>query len=700
MSATLAAEPVARLLSGSVESVDGRLHPVDVRYERRGNREELPSLVTRRVRDAIGATAGHVLVFLPGVGEITRCERALHEAGLGRDHEILPLFGGLPPERQDLVLDSVSHRRVILATNVAETSLTIPGVTAVVDSGLARQARTSPSTGLPRLDLVPISKASADQRAGRAGRTGPGVAYRLWDEAAHAVRPACDPPEVLRGDLSAAVLWLAAIGEGEEFPWLDTPPFEALSHAGRLLDRLGAVDDRGTITALGRRMASLPTHPRLARLLLAGAEQGVLRESSVAAAILSGRDPFRGVQPGSVIATGGERKSSGDPRPRGPADRRTVRSRSDIVDRVLLLQAFHARSVDADSIGLDRRAAAGTLDAADQLYRLASPSGDPENGSLLGARAENSAEALARSLLDAFPDRVVRLRQGSPDRGTMVGGRSARLDRASAVRNEPFLLAIDIDDAAGEARVRMASAVERDWLLADASGNLGRRDELLFSQSRNQVEARRQTTWLDLVIDETPMPIEDDARAAAILAAEAARDPARWFPSADSRAGSLIARTRWLAKAVPDAGLPSLDEATMVGLLESLCHGLRSLGDIPTADWWPHVLTVIGHDRVRVVDSLAPERIDIGGRERPIVYEPGRPPVLAIRIQDLFGIRDTPRVAGGRIAVQLHLLAPNGRPQQITDDLAGFWERTYPRVRADLRGRYPKHRWPEDPLRP
>jgi ATP-dependent helicase HrpB len=688
MSATLAADPVARLLAGSVVAVDGRLHPVTVLYEKRGPREELPALVARRVAEALSATDGHVLVFLPGVGEIARCERALHEAGLGRQHEILPLFGDLPPERQDLVLAPASRRRVILSTNVAETSLTIPGVTAVVDSGLARQPVTSPSTGLPRLDLVPVSQASADQRAGRAGRTGPGIAYRLWDEAAHHARPACEIPEVLRGDLATAVLWLAAAGEGEDFPWLDPPPEASVATARRLLDRLGALDDCGCLTSTGRELVRLPAHPRLGRLLLAGASRGALREAAVAAAILSDRDPFRGTSPGSVKAAG----------PGGTRDRQAVRSRSDLVDRVRLLQAFHAGGLDADAVGLNRGAAHGVLAAADQFHSMVADPGDAA-ARPLGARAEDPAGALARSLLDAFPDRLVRLRAGSSDRGTMVGGRAARLDRASAVRDEPLLLAIDIDDGAGEARIRSASAVERDWLLDDASGNLARRDAILFNQARRQVEARRQTTWLDLVLDEAPIPISDEAAAAAVLAAEAARSPERSLPSPESRAGSLLARSRWLAERLPESGLPMLDDAALAALLGHVCHGLRSLEEIPKADWWRHLAARIGHDRVRLVDSLAPEQIAIGGRERALDYRSGRP-VLAIRIQDLFGIRDTPRIADGRVPVLLQLLGPNGRPQQVTDDLAGFWERTYPRVRGDLRGRYPKHRWPENPLAP
>ena len=294
MSATLAAEPVAKLLGGCpVVCAEGRPFPVQVRYERRGEKRPLPEMVASRVPDALRETSGHVLAFLPGVGEIIRCQEALAPMADRNGHALLPLFGDLPAEQQDRVLQDIGRRKIILATNVAETSLTIEGVTAVIDSGQARQLRVNSATGLPRLELVPISQASAAQRAGRAGRTAPGVCWRLWDESSHKSRPAADAPEVLRSDLAEALLQLLVLGEREDFPWLDPPPREAVENAHRLLKLLGAIDEREAITPLGRELASLPAHPRLARLLLAGAEHGVLRETSVAAALLSERDPFR-----------------------------------------------------------------------------------------------------------------------------------------------------------------------------------------------------------------------------------------------------------------------------------------------------------------------------------------------------------------------------------------------------------------------
>jgi len=664
MSATLAAEPVARLLGAGqggeegtsacpVIHAEGRTYPVEMRYLRHGDRRELEVLVAEAVAAAVGATAGHVLVFLPGVGEIRRCQEAVGPLMERHGHAVMPLFGDLPPEAQDRVLDDIGRRKVILATNVAETSLTIPGVTAVVDAGLARQARVAPATGLPRLELMPISRASADQRAGRAGRTGPGICWRLWDEAAHRLRPAAEPPEALRDDVSGALLQLLAAGERDGFPWLDPPPPESLERASLLLQRLGAIATDATgcvgITPLGRAIAGLPAHPRLARLLLAGAERGVLREASIVAALLSERDPFR------------------TPRDRGPRDRQAFRTRSDAIDRVLALQAFQAGQ-PLDDVTLDPHPAGAqnVLRAAAQLERLvdAPPT----------ARAADPAAATMRALLDAFPDRLACQRPGSLDRGTLVGGRGVRL-RGSRLRGEPLFLAIDLEDVGGEADVRLASAVERAWLDEEpaAVANLATRAELLWHPSRKQVEARRRSAWLDLVLEETPVAIADPAAAAAILAREAAADLSRVVPAADSTAGSFLVRARWLAAVLPELGLPALGDAGLAAALPEICAGLRSFAELAAADWLLHLRGLVGHARAEDVDTLAPAHLEVRGKRHRLSYDPGRPPVLAVRIQELFGVREIPRIAGGRAAVLLHLLGPNHRPQQVTDDLEGFW---------------------------
>lgn len=674
MSATLTAGPVAKLLGGCpIIHAEGRPYPVDVRYERRGEQLGLEDRVAKRVGDALRATTGHVLVFLPGVGEIMRCQRAITPMAEREGHALLPLFGDLPAEQQDRVLEEMGQRKIILATNVAETSLTIEGVTAVVDAGQARQMCVSPATGLPRLELVPISQASADQRAGRAGRTAPGICWRLWDEGSHRGRPASDMPEILRGDFAEPLLQLLALGEDVEFPWLDTPPDDAVANARQLLQLLGAIHINGTITNLGRDLARLPVHPRLGRLLLAGAEHGVLRETSIAAALLSERDPFQAAEHGR----------------RGPRKYGTVRSRSDVVDRVLALQAFYAGTpVNDAALELQPGGARNVLRSADQLFRVAE--------FVRQSRAERPELALMQALVEAFPDRLAKLRSGTQDRALMVGGRGVRIDGGSRVRGEPLFLAIDINDAGGEARARMVSAVEREWLPADL---LATREELFFNPSKGQVEARQRTYFIDLMLDETPTAISDWPAAAALLAHEARHQLDRLLPSADTAAGSFLARVRWLAAQFPELELPALTDAEIEQLLPELCFGLRSLDDVRNADWHSFLQGKVGHGRLAEIDRLAPPQLELSnGNRHPLAYEVGKAPVLAVRIQEMFGERETPRVGGGRVPVLLHLLGPNYRPQQITADLASFWQNGYPEVKKELRRRYPKHAWPDDPL--
>ena len=684
MSATLDAAPVAALLGVDgggcpVVSAQGRVFPVQTRYLRHGDRRDLVERVATTVPEAVRGTDGHVLVFLPGVGEIIRCQQEIGAALDRQGIAVLPLYGDLPPDQQDRVLADIGRRKVILSTNVAETSLTIPGVTAVIDSGLARQSLVSHATGLPRLELVPISQASADQRAGRAGRTAPGICWRLWDEAAHQHRPAADLPEAVRGDLAGPLLQLMALGEANDFPWLDPPPPEAMATARSLLAHLGAVATtaagRDEVTPPGHALLRLPAHPRLARLLLAGARHGVLREASVAAALLSERDPFR------------------TPRGGGPRDRHTVRTRSDVVDRVAALQAFRAGIPIGDpSLEPHPGGAHNVLRVAEQLYHLVDVP--------LAERAADPAAALMLALLEAFPDRLAKLRPGTQDRAAMVGGRGVRLD-SSRLRGEPLFLAIDLDDASGEADVRLASAVERSWLDLEAlaTANLTTGEELLFHPSRRQVEARLRTSWMDLALEETPTAIRDEAAAAALLAREAAAVFDRVMPPVDSPAGAFLARLRWLAATMPDLALPTIDDAALKSLLPELCSGLRSLDEVRAADWLSRLQAAVGYDRLTEIDRLAPTHLDLpNGKRFKLQYEPSGPPILAVRIQELFGVTETPRIAGGRIPLVLHLLGPNHRPQQVTSDLASFWKNTYPTVKKELRRRYPKHKWPDDPL--
>jgi len=674
MSATLAAEPVAKFLGGApIVHAEGRKFPVSIRYEKRGlQKSPLEEMVARVLAEALKETPGHVLVFLPGVGEILRTKDALAGIAERNGAAILPLFGDLPPEQQDRVLADLGQRKIILATNVAETSLTIEGVTAVIDSGQARQMHVAAATGLPRLDLVPISQASADQRAGRAGRTAQGICWRLWDEASQRGRPSAETPEVLRSDLAESLLQLAAMGEQTDFPWLDPPPAEAVENARGLLHLLGALDTGFRVTPLGEELARLPAHPRLARLLLAGARHGVLRETSLAAALLSERDPFRSAQHSR----------------RGPRDYHAVRTRSDVVDRVAALQAFHAGMPLADpDLELHPGGARNVLRSAEQLFHLTE--------FLRAPRAERPDLALMEALLKAFPDRLCKARGGAQDRAVMVGGRGVRLDASTRVRGEPLFLAIELNDAGGEARARLVSAVDRSWLDSD---NLRAAEELFFNPTRGQVEARARTYWVDLLLDEAPVAISDSAAAAELLAQQARQQLDRVLPAADSAAGRFLARVRWLADARPDLDLPKFDDADLAELLPELCHGLRSIAELREVDWLGWLQARLGFDRLPEVDRLAPAELEVpSGNRHALTYDVGKQPVLAVRMQELFGLAETPTIGGGRVPVLLHLLGPNYRPQQVTADLASFWKNGYPEVKKELRRRYPKHAWPDDP---
>jgi ATP-dependent helicase HrpB len=408
-------------------------------------------------------------------------------------------------------------------------------------------------------------------------------------------------------------------------------------------------------------------------LLLAGAEHGVLREASIAAALLSDRDPFR----------------TGDHARSGPREYGGVRSRSDLVDRVSALQAFHvSERLPDESLTFHPGGARNVLRAADQLFRLTD---FPRSG-----RSADPATGLMRALLEAFPDRLARLRPGSQDRALMVGGRGIRIDASSRVRGQALFLAIELDDSGGEARVRIVSAVERDWLPDDM---LVKREELFFNPSKSQVEARHRTYWCDLLLDEAPAAISDFGAAAEILAQHARTQLERVMPPADSAAANFRARVGWLAGVMPDLQLPSLDLQQIEEMLPEICLGLRSLEEIRTADWLSLWHRRVGYERLAEIDRLAPAQWEVpSGNRYRISYEPGKSPMLAVRIQELFGLERTPSIADGRVPLLLQLLGPNYRPQQLTSDLPSFWRNGYPEIRKELRRRYAKHAWPDDPL--
>jgi ATP-dependent helicase HrpB len=650
MSATLDPGPVAAFLGGCTTlSVKVPCHPVEIEHVRRSVDGDPARAAAGAAAGVLERAAGDVLVFLPGVAWIRRCARAL-EALAARHHlRVVELHGSLDAEAQDRALQPADRTRVVLATNIAETSLTIDGVRAVVDSGLARVLRHDTGSGINRLQTGRISRASAAQRAGRAGRQGPGLCVRLWTEAEHAGLRDVETPEVRRLELSGAVLQLLAWGETDvgAFPWFEPPPERALARAFELLRQLGAVDASG-LSEDGRAMAALPLHPRLARLVVEGWRRGVLEPASWAAAALSdGLRAARGtVDLGALALDPGARSS------------RLRRIQDDLVSRLESRLGPAGRTPDA------RR------------------------------------RAFALSALTAFPDRLARRRGRDDERAVMVGGQGLRLEDHGHLGPHELLVAVKLQGGdrrqGAEARVSCAIPVEHEWLPEDRRSTT---TDVELDGESGRVRAIRRTRWRDLIVSERAGAPADPTLAAAVLARAAAEDPERTLGLDREPARSLLARLRSLAEWRPELGLPTFPRDEINELLPGLCHGKRSLAALarlPIADILAGLLTP---DQRAALEREAPERLRVpSGSRLRLAYEPGRAPVLAVRIQELFGLDRTPTVAGGRVRVMLHLLAPNGRPQQVTDDLASFWANTYAQVRSELRGRYPRHHWPENPL--
>jgi len=676
MSATLETDALAAYLGGApVLTSEGRAFPVEIEYEREPSRARLSTRVAAAVARTLRADSrgGDVLVFLPGAAAIRQSAEALAALAEAEGIDVVPLHGDLPLDAQRRAILPGPRRKIVLSTNVAETALTIEGVTTVVDSGLAREARFDPRHGLNRLEEVRISRASAEQRAGRAGRTQRGRCLRLWTTAEHAERREREVPEVLRLDLTAAALELRAWGAGDlrSFPWLDSPRDGALEAAERLLASLGALGAEGELTEVGRRMLDLSAPPRLARMLVEAERAGVAEEGALAAALASERDILLERR---TFAEGGAA-----PWPTGPSD-------------LLLRMELYHRAEGAH--GLDPRAVRAVERARRQLARSLDRRG--------GGDADADEGAILRSVLAGFPDRVVRRRGAGSMRGVMVGGTGVALDPASVVREAELFVAIDLDGGPrrerSEARVGMASAVERRWLEEMFPEKIRTVREVVFDPASERVVGRARELYEDLALRETVRLDVDPLAAATRLAEEAKRDPARALSiGRDERA--LLDRVRFLARMMPELGMPDSERDLLARAIDVLSAGKRSFAELRRADLVGALRAELTPRQIQALVRHAPERLRLpSGRSARITYEREKPPAAAARIQDLFGLATTPRVAAGRVPLVIEILAPSNRPVQVTDDLESFWRRTYPEVRRQLRGRYPKHAWPESPL--
>jgi ATP-dependent helicase HrpB len=633
---------------------------------------------------------GDVLVFLPGVEEIRRTMGRLEPLARERDLLLLPLHGSLPPEEQLLALRPAAKRKVILATNVAETSLTIDGVRTVIDSGYARIAGYDPQRGLDRLDLRRISKASAAQRTGRAGRTGPGRCIRLWSAAEERAMADFQDPEVRRVDLCGTVLLLHAWGKPDPrtFGWYEPPPEASLAAAERLLAMLGALsaETNGQITPLGNRLMAFPAHPRLARLLLAAADARRLEEGAALAALLSEKDiawADRGA-PGGVAGRSAKTQ--------GP---------SDLLIRLEMLARAESAGFAAylRDEGIDPAAARQVAKSRDDLLRIArrlSDGGRPRRGE------PGEDTLLLKFALLAYPDRVCRRRASDPAAGVMVGGQGVRLAAESVVKQPEFFLALDArqDERSvkREALVRVASGIEAEWLEELFPQEIRRERSAVFDESRGRVVGRGQTWYRDLLLHEDDDAAVDPRKAAEVLGAAVRPMAADWF-ARDKAAGNFLARVALLRQYMPEHPWPAFDAAELGEVLAEACAGKRGLDELRRVPLAAALASRLGYPLDRLLNQHAPEALVVpSGSRIGLDYSAGSAPVLAVRLQEVFGWTDTPRVANGRVPVLLHLLGPNYRPVQITNDLRSFWSTTYFQVRKDLRIRYPKHAWPEDPL--
>lgn len=681
MSATLDTAPLAKFLDAPVLKSSGTLYPVDIRYRPPKPKQKLAAHAAETVVLSAQRNGGDMLVFLPGVGEISQTENLLKNEPALRDSDVIPLHGSLPLEKQAKAIHAGERQRIILSTNVAETSLTIEGINTVIDSGQVRVLRFKPAAGLDYLQLEPVCQSSATQRAGRAGRLQAGVCIRLWDERSQRAKPEYLEPEIHRVDLSAAALQLYQCGERpDEFAWFEPPRKESVVAAVRLLEQLGALSNN-QITTLGRRMAGLPVSPRLARMLIESESLGHADSISLVAAMLSERDPFLR-----------QRSSPARGRPGGSLTRHASRWNCDVTQRLQALQRYFQSGVAQTAFGEVHRGAAHTIRKV--AARFASMvRTDSTNGV---DSSMNESDIISRAMLVAFPDRLARRRKSGDKKGRMVGGRGVRIGVASGVHEPELFLCIDVDDAAHEANVRQASGIDRDWLPPELIKD---REELFFNPTRKQVEARRRQYWADLMLKEQTAAVTDTEQCRELLFTEARKQLHKVLPSEKSAFHSRLTRITCLRMWAPELELPECNDAFLAGLLHDLCPHKRSFAELSSAPWLEWLHSRLTPDQNVALDRECPEKIEVpSGRQIQIEYTAGKPPVLAVRIQEVFSWTDTPRIAFGRVPLLLHLLAPNFRPQQVTDDLASFWANTYAVVRKELRRRYPKHSWPEDPL--
>ncbi len=675
MSATLDVGPIAALLDGApVISSEGKDFPVEERYlpEKTGH---LPQRIAGAVDKAIGDTSGDILVFLPGAAEIHACDRAIEAmAGIRRKEiTVHPLYGDLPFEEQERAILPSEKRKIILATNIAETSLTIEGVSVVIDSGLTRRLQYDPSTGMNRLITVTVSKASAEQRKGRAGRLRPGICYRLYSQNAFNSMLPFAPPEILVSDLSSLALELAVWGVKDPLvlSWLNAPTAPGWKSAVRLLLDLGALDESGAVTPEGREMARLPLHPRLALLLLRAKELGYLGLGSDIAALLSERDIIRRPM------TAGQMVRDSDP---------------DIATRTDILLEWRKERIAPDNV--DPWALRAVDRIAGQLVRLI---GGPRKGN-----EQNIAtpDMVSRLLLNAFPDRIAQLRQGADGHFVLSQGRGVRLASTTRLSKSPFIVAVNVDAGSkAEGIVHLAAPLTEELIRREYAGRIEAIRRVGWERREERIVATVEERIGAIVLSSRPFNPTDE-EALPVLCDSIGLSPGMLFFRKEAR--QFQGRVALMKRAFPHENWPDLsDEHLLSNLKEWLLpwlRGKRSSQEIRNMDILPAIRARLSREQARLLQERAPSAIAVpSGHSVEIDYALGDVPVLAVKLQEMFGLADTPAIADGRVKVLLHLLSPARRPVQITRDLKGFWNSGYQQVKRELKGRYPKHPWPDDP---
>lgn len=666
MSATLDAQPLADLL-GNVPVLrgSGQQHEVRIRYLERSPHGPIAHVTANGIRRAVEEEQGDILAFLPGSGEIRQVQRQLDEELSDRGLIIAPLYGDLSQQQQDRAIlpDPDGRRRIILATSIAETSLTIEGVGCVVDSGWSRLPDFDPATGLSTLTTVRVSKAAADQRAGRAGRLGPGSCLRLWTQAEHHSLPPFHPPEIVSVDLAALVLELALWGATDpaELHWLDPPRSGPFRQAQELLRSLAALDATGRITATGRRLAALPLHPRLGHLVLTAHTIGQTSLACDLAALLSERDLIR--QP--ITAS--------------------------LNDRLDLLATWR-RAGDAPvrAEGGDPQGCRRIDQASRQWQRL-----------LGGTPAAYDPSVVGFLLAAAYPDRIACRRRGQREHYLLASGRGARLAADDPLAGSECLVIAHLDGGQREGRIFLAETVEIDSLRQHHGHLLTVEEAVEWDEATGRVAAIRRERLGAIVLTEQPLAAANpEAIQAALL--NGIRQRGLTCLPWDREARQLQARVQLLRTWHPSDDWPDLRDAALAADLDWLTPylgGINGIDQLRSLKLTTILTGLLGWDRQQRLAQLVPGTFTVpsGSRIR-IDYRPGEPPILAVRLQELFGLTETPAICGGRVPLLLHLLSPARRPIQVTSDLAGFWHRGYPEVKKELKGRYPKHYWPDDPL--